>query len=218
MVVKSRHISEILSLHDSDLASRSEQKEPRHSVQLTQESSQHCWRPKNPCKLRDLSGVPALNGSPWLKCASCFSEEARHCPKVFCTAHACSAQGVFLTRLFAMLLSELMQVDGGCPRCNNAFLSPLSFCMGTQSIRYFSLCQQAERSCSILYRGAEVLNVVTLSVECRGPTMNNVAVCCVGVFLTLYKASSRLFGPYTLSLWTFEKEFLVVTLEWSSFL
>lgn len=89
--------------------------------------------------------------------------------------------------------------------------------METQSIRYFSLCQQAERSCSILYRGAEVLNVVT-SVECRVPTMNNVAVCCVGVFLILYKASYRLFGPYTLSLLIFEKEFLVVTLEWSSFL
>lgn len=56
-----------------------------------------------------------------------FSEEAQHCLKAFCIALACSAQAIFLTRLIAMLLPEVMQVVGACPCCNNVFLSP--FCL-----------------------------------------------------------------------------------------
>lgn len=52
-----------------------------------------------------------------------------------------------------------------------------------------------------------------------GPTKNNVAVCCVGMFLILYEVSYRIFGPYTHSLMiTFKKEGLVVTKEGNSLL
>lgn len=52
-----------------------------------------------------------------------------------------------------------------------------------------------------------------------GLTKNNVAVCCVGMFLILYRASYRIFGPYTHSLMmTFKKEGLAVTKKGSSLL
>lgn len=52
-----------------------------------------------------------------------------------------------------------------------------------------------------------------------GPTKNNVAVCCAGMFLILYKVSYQIFGPYTHSLtMTFKKEGLVVTKKGSSLL
>lgn len=47
----------------------------------------------------------------------------------------------------------------------------------------FSLCLQAETTCSILYQYAKVVNVVMLSVECRTPQKNNVVVGCAGTFL-----------------------------------